>query len=141
MLYIGIAGNPGRRFDQHAGDKPWWGQVSHIALEHYDSREDALSAERRAIVAERPLHNVMHNSVQRRVVGNLRQYRSDAPPWTLGIVEDALRDLGVGVGTSPAAAIRRYRMAHHQSDAITDSTIRRAHRNLCEAGYPAAEYA
>ena len=26
LLYVGIAGNPGRRFQEHAGTKPWWEQ-------------------------------------------------------------------------------------------------------------------
>lgn len=58
LLYVGIAGNPGRRFEQHAGDKPWWGDVSSITLEHFTTREAALAAETRAIKTERPRHNI-----------------------------------------------------------------------------------
>jgi predicted GIY-YIG superfamily endonuclease len=61
LLYIGIAGNPGRRFEQHAGDKLWWGEVATLTLEHFTDRATALVAERRAIETERPLHNVVHN--------------------------------------------------------------------------------
>jgi hypothetical protein len=28
LLYVGIAGNPGRRFAQHGRDKSWWSQVA-----------------------------------------------------------------------------------------------------------------
>jgi predicted GIY-YIG superfamily endonuclease len=59
-LYIGIAGNPGRRFQQHAGDKPWWREVHHIAVEHFDQRTTAEQAEVRAIRTEDPLYNVAH---------------------------------------------------------------------------------
>lgn len=57
LLYVGIAGNPGRRFEQHAEDKPWWSAVATIRLEHYDTREEARGAELRAISAELPAHN------------------------------------------------------------------------------------
>lgn len=62
LLYVGIAGNPGRRFEQHASDKPWWREVARTDLEHFDSREGAATAERKAISAEGPLHNVAHNN-------------------------------------------------------------------------------
>ena len=64
LLYVGIAGNPGRRFHQHANGpdgKPWWGQVTRSTMEHFATREAAAAAEVAAIVAERPLHNVVHN--------------------------------------------------------------------------------
>lgn len=61
LLYVGIAGNPGRRFEQHAGDKPWWGQVASITLEHHPDRGAALDAERHAIQTEAPAYNVIHN--------------------------------------------------------------------------------
>lgn len=65
LLYIGIAGNPGRRFEQHADDKTWWSDVARITLEHHVDRGSALQAERAAIVAERPIHNVQHNRPQK----------------------------------------------------------------------------
>lgn len=61
LLYIGIAGNPGRRFEQHRKDKPWWGTVAEIKVEHFDTRDQAAQAETAAIKHERPLHNVIHN--------------------------------------------------------------------------------
>lgn len=61
LLYIGITMNPANRWDRHSDDKPWWSQVARIAIETLPSRADALDAERRAIQAEQPLHNVIHN--------------------------------------------------------------------------------
>jgi predicted GIY-YIG superfamily endonuclease len=58
LLYVGIAGNPGRRFQEHAGTKAWWGQVSWVHVEHYPTRTEAEAAEITAIRAERPKHNV-----------------------------------------------------------------------------------
>lgn len=61
LLYVGIAGNPGRRFEQHAGDKPWWGDVAHVRTIHFADRQAALAAERQAIQEENPLHNIAHS--------------------------------------------------------------------------------
>lgn len=61
LLYVGVAGNPGRRFEQHAGEKPWWGEVAITELEHFATREEALAAERVAIRDEAPLYNVVHS--------------------------------------------------------------------------------
>jgi predicted GIY-YIG superfamily endonuclease len=60
LLYVGISGNPGRRFHQHSKDKPWWSQVASSTMEHFFTRDDAERAERAAIVEERPLYNVVH---------------------------------------------------------------------------------
>lgn len=62
LLYVGIAGNPGRRFEQHAEDKPWWSEVAATKLEHFATREAACAAEVAAITTEKPQHNVMHNN-------------------------------------------------------------------------------
>jgi hypothetical protein len=59
LLYIGVAGNPGRRFEQHAGEKPWWGEVKRADLTHYPTREQALLVERNSIAAEHPRHNIL----------------------------------------------------------------------------------
>jgi predicted GIY-YIG superfamily endonuclease len=58
LLYVGIAGNPGRRFSQHASDKFWWGEVVDVRLIHYPTREEARVAEIQAIRSENPLYNI-----------------------------------------------------------------------------------
>lgn len=61
LLYVGIAGNPGRRFEQHAKDKPWWSEVDLIDLEHMETRSLAVTEESRVIRQEKPKYNVVHN--------------------------------------------------------------------------------
>jgi hypothetical protein len=60
LLYVGITADLGARLKQHGKDKPWWTAVRMCTVEHYDSREDVLEAERHAIVAECPRHNIQH---------------------------------------------------------------------------------
>lgn len=61
LLYIGITADPGSRWKQHRDDKPWWVDVGNITVETYPDRTSVLAAERAAILAEKPLHNVVYN--------------------------------------------------------------------------------
>lgn len=62
LLYVGISGNPGRRFSQHAEDKLWWGDVADVKLTHFGTRQGAEIAERQAIQSEHPIHNIRHST-------------------------------------------------------------------------------
>jgi predicted GIY-YIG superfamily endonuclease len=61
LLYIGLTNNPKGRFGRHRDTKDWFAQVSRIQLEIFDSRQELVDAERAAIAAEKPLHNIVHN--------------------------------------------------------------------------------
>lgn len=60
LLYVGITKSVQRRWTEHETTKSWWPEVTAATLEHYPTREAALEAERAAIIAERPRHNVTH---------------------------------------------------------------------------------
>ncbi len=62
LLYIGITVSIPERVKKHSVDKPWWDGVANIAKENYPNRAAALEAEQRAIIAEHPLYNIVHNS-------------------------------------------------------------------------------
>lgn len=61
LLYIGISLSAVHRLKQHTIDKAWADDIASMTVEQYGSREEALEAERDAIIAEKPLWNVMHN--------------------------------------------------------------------------------
>jgi predicted GIY-YIG superfamily endonuclease len=61
LLYVGISEKGPERWKAHRKDKPWWTDVARTTTEHYDTRTEALDAERAAIIAEHPKHNVVHN--------------------------------------------------------------------------------
>lgn len=69
LLYIGISANIVRRFANHRQWRDWWWQASRIDLEHFNTAAAAEDAERRAILTERPTHNVQHNSDYARAKG------------------------------------------------------------------------
>src|SRR5437588_5026791 len=58
LLNVGVDGNPGRRFEQHAVAKPWWSEVARVTLEHFPDRPAALAAELAAIAKENPTYNI-----------------------------------------------------------------------------------
>lgn len=60
-LYIGMTTQPGVRLRKHAEGKDWWSDVSTIELEHYRSKGALEKAEKAAILAAAPVHNVHSN--------------------------------------------------------------------------------
>jgi predicted GIY-YIG superfamily endonuclease len=58
LLYVGMTGNLGRRFAMHAATKKWWPQVARRTAEWFGDRGEAAQAEREAIRAEKPVHNI-----------------------------------------------------------------------------------
>lgn len=58
LLYVGIAKNWARRWEQHSERSPFFALVARLEIETHPTRDAALSAERAAIRAERPAHNV-----------------------------------------------------------------------------------
>ncbi len=57
LLYVGITDHGPKRWDAHAREKRWWGDVATITLERHPIRLQAETAEATAIAAEQPLHN------------------------------------------------------------------------------------
>lgn len=62
LLYIGISLNTMARLSQHKRTSCWFYEIARMDIEWHASRELAEAAERVAIVAERPKHNVIHAS-------------------------------------------------------------------------------
>lgn len=63
LLYVGITVDLPTRMKNHRKGKPWWTAVAHVKVEQYETREQALAAEREAIKNEHPLYNDQHNEV------------------------------------------------------------------------------
>lgn len=61
LLYVGITMDLPARMRDHRLRKPWWTEATRIDIEHFESRDEALAAERAAIKNESPLHNILHN--------------------------------------------------------------------------------
>lgn len=58
LLYVGVSWRPWRRFEEHAADKYWFGEVDHHEIEWHATRELAEDAESVAIWEEDPKYNI-----------------------------------------------------------------------------------
>lgn len=58
LLYIGQTAYPSNRVSIHKGKTPWWSEVVRTEWEQHPDRASAVRAERVAILAEDPIHNV-----------------------------------------------------------------------------------
>ncbi len=61
LLYVGISVDGYARTKAHHRHSAWFPQVAEITIEHLETRESAINAEKIAIAQERPKFNVMHN--------------------------------------------------------------------------------
>ena len=60
LLYIGISLNGLARLHQHQKSSAWFYRIARVDMAWFPSRGEAEAAERAAIVAERPAHNITH---------------------------------------------------------------------------------
>ena len=61
LLYVGITGRGIARNAEHNKTQPWWQYVARQEVDHFRSRDEALSAERITIETYRPPFNQRHN--------------------------------------------------------------------------------
>jgi hypothetical protein len=59
LLYVGESIDTLRRLLQHSRTAHWYYKIVRVEIQHFDSRKEALIAERKAIRLEKPLHNVV----------------------------------------------------------------------------------
>ena len=63
LLYVGISLSAVARLGQHERHSGWFGSIASVKVEHFDTREEALAAEKAAIQGEDPLHNKHHKQL------------------------------------------------------------------------------
>ena len=60
LLYIGISISAINRLGQHEDHSAWFNSIARVEIEHFDTRAEALEAEREAIQNENPKYNKLH---------------------------------------------------------------------------------
>lgn len=73
LLYVGISLNAVSRLAQHRIEANWFDEIARIDIEWHPTREAAESAERTAIQAEHPRHNIAHVTMSPALVAMLRK--------------------------------------------------------------------
>lgn len=61
LLYVGISLHVIYRMTQHRDGSDWYQEMRTLTVEHFETREEAIAAEREAIRNERPKFNVTHS--------------------------------------------------------------------------------
>ena len=62
LLYVGVSLSTTVRLMGHKERSEWANRIATITIERFPTRSAALQAERAAIKAEKPLHNIVHAS-------------------------------------------------------------------------------
>ena len=66
LLYVGVSLSAVHRLGQHKDHSHWFKTIARVEVERFETREQALQAERRAILAENPRHNLKRPTRQER---------------------------------------------------------------------------
>lgn len=61
LLYVGISLSAVLRQSSHKLLSSWYDEAVTMTIERFETRSLALSAEKKAIMSEKPKHNVLHN--------------------------------------------------------------------------------
>jgi len=61
LLYVGISVSAMGRLSQHKTSAKWYELITNVTIENYNSREELLHAEEKAIKSEKPIYNKRHN--------------------------------------------------------------------------------
>ena len=61
ILYVGVTARGVKRAQEHAETKSWWPRCTGCAIEHYETRDEALAREEELIKRYKPPFNTVHN--------------------------------------------------------------------------------
>lgn len=67
LLYVGISLSAINRLSQHKGNSAWFASIKRVEVESFQTKGEALMAERMAITREEPLHNVQWSPTKKSV--------------------------------------------------------------------------
>lgn len=91
LLYVGISRSVTARLAQHA-KSGWDHLIARVEIERFPTREDAERAERKAIWAERPIHNVAGNGRANPIAAVLDALGRERVRVALGLTASSLSD-------------------------------------------------
>lgn len=65
LLYVGQSLNAVSRLHQHAGKSSWYDEIAYVKIQKFETYQEALAAEQKAIEQELPLYNCKLNQGRR----------------------------------------------------------------------------
>lgn len=103
LLYVGVAISAKARLQSHKRYAAWFDQLARVTVETYPTRDAALDAERTAIAAERPRHNVGMGRTRRTV-----QFNHNVTAEFDATIRQLAREQGIPLNEVLARAVRMY---------------------------------
>jgi predicted GIY-YIG superfamily endonuclease len=67
LLYVGISLNTFARLSQHKDHSKWFEKIKRVEVEHFNTREEAMAQERKAIKTEMPMFNIAMKKTLREI--------------------------------------------------------------------------
>ena len=115
LLYVGISNSAMKRLDEHRAASHWSLDIARVELKWFETRDEALSAEREAIMNESPRHNIHHHRPAKFTTAG-------APKFLSGAYEVLGLEYATGVLPRELAADIQSLMdeAHRQAMSIID---------------------
>lgn len=88
LLYVGISIDAIARFKQHADSrKDWVNSIASVKIQKFETRAEALAAEKLAILTENPKYNIVHNRYGPKTNGPPRKSRKKRVTGPGGLFE------------------------------------------------------
>jgi predicted GIY-YIG superfamily endonuclease len=63
LLYVGVSLSVAQRLAQHRDHAHWFERITRVEMQSFDTRDQALAAERMAIQTENPLFNIQYSTL------------------------------------------------------------------------------
>lgn len=108
LLYVGISLSAVSRLKQHTMDKEWAGDIVTVTVEQYETRQEALDAERSAIIAEKPLWNIIHNKKSAKTEPVNLWQKACASLSTAGVLYDSSEEAEAAYETRRKASAEKF---------------------------------
>jgi predicted GIY-YIG superfamily endonuclease len=66
LLYVGVSLSAIQRLGQHSEHSHWFSSIARVEIQNFETREEVLAAERKAITDENPRHNLKRPREERK---------------------------------------------------------------------------
>lgn len=73
LLYVGISLSTFARLSQHRFHSSWFAKIKSVEIEHFETRAEAMAAEREAIKNESPMFNIAMKKTMAQIEEERRQ--------------------------------------------------------------------
>jgi len=107
LLYIGISLSTFARLSQHKDHSEWFKKINRVSIEHFETREEAMAAERNAIKFENPMFNIAMKKTMAEIAKEEKEKQAQ-----LKLQQIAMKEAAKKEGKLVVERIIRYQLAY-----------------------------